>query len=198
MFPIRKVAALVAAGGVTLVVALMFVTSLKTAAAREVKAACRGLRPAPENPIFGELPAKAIDFSAQRHDGEMVSLSDFRGKVVLVNFWASWCNVCASEKPSLEALDRELSGPEFQVVTLASDETWEPVKKRLPNGSPLTVLLDPPESGNIGRIARSYGITAVPESFIVDRNGIIRYYLINKRDWTSGVAETCIRSLIDS
>lgn len=191
--------ALGTAAAITVVVGLMFVTSLKPAAAREIQAACPGLRPAAENAAYGHIPATAINFSAQAHDGHMVKLSDFRGRVVLVNFWASWCDVCASEKPSLEVLDDKLSGPDFKILALASDDNWENVKKRLPQGSPLTVLLDPPVKGqNLGRIAKSYGITAVPESFIVDRDGTIRYYLINKRDWTSGVAETCIRSLLDS
>jgi hypothetical protein len=60
------------------------------------------------------------------------------------------------------------------------------------------VFLDPPNGdSNIGAIASSWGITAVPESALIDRNGNIRAYFVNKRDWQSPVAETCIRSVID-
>jgi hypothetical protein len=85
------------------------------------------------------------------------------------------------------------------VLGLASDRSWDPIKKKFPHGTPVKVLLDPPadESDNLGAVSRSYGITAVPESFLVDRDGIIRYYFINKRDWSSGVAQTCIRSVLE-
>jgi hypothetical protein len=60
------------------------------------------------------------------------------------------------------------------------------------------VFLDPPADGdNIGKIAASWGIKAVPESFLIDRRGYIRAYFVNKRDWQSPVAETCLRSVID-
>jgi len=60
------------------------------------------------------------------------------------------------------------------------------------------VFLDPPAGDdNIGQIAASWGIKAVPESALIDRKGNIRAYFVNKRDWTSDVAETCLRSVID-
>ena len=63
---------------------------------------------------------------------------------------------------------------------------------------PFKVFLDPPEGdGNIGKIAASWGIKAVPESALIDRKGNIRAYFVNKRDWESPVAETCLRSVID-
>jgi hypothetical protein len=68
----------------------------------------------------------------------------------------------------------------------------------MPSGVPFNVLLDPPQGeGNIGAIAASWGIKAVPESALIDRNGMIRAYFVNKRDWQSPVAETCLRSVID-
>ena len=71
-------------------------------------------------------------------------------------------------------------------------------KQALPDGVPFRVFLDPPAGdSNIGAIASSWGITAVPESALIDRNGNIRAYFANRRDWQSSVAETCIRSVID-
>jgi peroxiredoxin len=195
---LRKLAAMVIAGGLTSLLLVQYVRLLRPAAAREIQAACGGLRPSPTNPAYGKLPAQAIDFSAQDHTGKTVSLKDFRGKIVFVNFWASWCDVCRSEKPSLEAMTRRLGGDDFVVLALASDDSWDKVRESLPKGVPFRVLLDPPAEGDtLGRIARSYGITAVPESFVIDRDGRVRHYFINKRDWKTDVAETCLSSLLD-
>lgn len=198
------------AGGLALLVGLgiaaLFVWMTPRAAARETRAACEGLRAAPSNPALGDIPFVAPDFTAVGHDGQPVRLSDYRGKVVLLNFWASWCNVCKAEKPSLSAMTKELAQDDFVVVTLASDHTWDAVQKVMPGGAPFQVLLDPPrdigkpgpeDDDNIGAIAQAWGIKAVPESFVIDKQGNVRMYLINKRDWDSSVAETCLQALID-
>jgi len=197
---IRQLIAGVIVGAACLVVAMKYAMLIEPAAAREVKAACNGLRPSATNPNFGSLPSTApVDFTAQDHTGKMVKLSDYRGKVVFVNFWASWCNVCKSEKPGLVDMTRDLANDDFVVLTLASDSEWQKVKSALPDGAAFDVLLDPPQSedDNLGAIARRFGLTAVPESFVIDRRGHIRYYFINKRDWHSDVAETCLQALVD-
>jgi peroxiredoxin len=189
--------------------AIQYVRLLQPAQAREIAAACNGLRPAADNPSFlcpteanprqrCAFPTAAKEFAVQDHTGKSVSLSHYRGKVALVNFWASWCDVCKSEKAGLDALQRKFSEQGLVVLALASDRDWQPVRDALPAGSPLNVLLDPPVgSDNLGAVAKSWGLTAVPESFLVDRNGIIRHYFINRRDWNSDVAHTCIRALLD-
>lgn len=192
-----------AAGGVAMVIGLavagMFVWMTPRAAARETKAACEALRSEAGIEAWkAALPIAARDFTAQDHKGRPVKLSDYRGKVVVLNFWASWCNVCKTEKPSLGTMTSELAQDDFAVVTLASDKSWEDVKKTLPGGAPYQVLLDPPaDDGNIGAIAASWGIKAVPETFIIDKQGRIRMYLVNKRDWDSTIAETCLQALVD-
>jgi len=71
-------------------------------------------------------------------------------------------------------------------------------EKALPDGLPFTVMLDPPKGDdNIGPITASWGIKAVPESALIDRKGNIRAYFVNKRDWDTPVARTCLRSVID-
>lgn len=196
---LRRVTAVVLVGAASLFLAVQYARLIKPAAAREIKAACNGLRPSPDNEAFGQLPtSQPVDFAAQDYQGNLVSLSDFRGKYVFLNFWATWCGVCKSEKPGLEEMAAELEDDDFVVLTLASDPSWDKIREYFPNGSALKVLLDKPEGGdNVGTIAKSFGITAVPESFLIDPQGRIRYYFINKRDWNSDVAQTCLRGLTE-
>ena len=197
----RKIIAITIIGAACFFLGIRYAFLVQPAAAREIRAACNGLRPSFTNPELGVVPTGApVDFTAQDHEGKMVKLSDYRGQVVFVNFWASWCNVCKSEKPGLERMTSELQRdyPDFKVLSLASDTSWDPVRERLPQGSAFQVLLDPPTGDeNLGTIAKSFGLKAVPESFVVDREGKIRYYFINKRDWDSTISETCLRSVVE-
>ena len=205
----RLIAAAVTVAAASLLVVVQFARMVEPAAARELTQACSGMRPADENPSFGALPtSEPVDFKAQDHTGKTVSLSDYRGKVVFVNFWATWCNVCDAEKPGLEDMAEKLGSHDFVILTLASDPGWDTVrdylmkkfpKDRYPDGTAFNVLLDPPQGDdNLGPIARAFGISAVPETFVIDREGRVRYYFINKRDWQSDVARTCLRGVIDS
>jgi peroxiredoxin len=197
-FQTRKLVAITIVGAACLLLAVQYVRLVPPAAAREIQAACTGLRPSAVNPAFGSLPTQGpVDFTAQDHNGNMVKLSDYRGKVVFVNFWATWCNVCKAEKPGLERMSSELQSNDFVVLSLASDPSWDLIREHFPDGSPLNILLDPPlDDDTLGEIAKSFGIKAVPESFVIDREGRIRRYFINKRDWDSGIARTCLKALV--
>jgi thiol-disulfide isomerase/thioredoxin len=223
-------------GAVALVgvaVLAVFMWMVPNAAARERQAACRGIHAEAElypalcpNGTACALPVKAPDFTAKDvATGKDITLSSLHGKVVLINFWASWCGLCKTEKPALNAMAAEMASDDFVVVALASDHnraealtgvlealapqavpqgppTMEKVtaafSQALPNGTPFKVWLDPPAGDeNIGKITASWGIKAVPESALIDREGNIRAYFVNKRDWQSPVAETCLRSVID-
>ena len=219
-----------AAALIGLAVLAFFLWMVPNAAAREAKAACTGLRTSGPALCDGKpctLPMEAPAFTAYDHAGNPVDFKEkYKGKVVLLNFWASWCAVCKTEKPKLLAMAEDLSGSDFVVVALSSDRNWADVLlaiveslaprtklpdgdvtldvaktiygKALPGGLPFTVLLDPPQGDdNIGQIASAWGIKAVPESALIDRKGNIRAYFVNKRDWDSPVAQTCLRSVID-
>ncbi|HVV87380.1 MAG TPA: TlpA disulfide reductase family protein [Kofleriaceae bacterium] len=186
--------AIVVAGAI----AALFVWMTPRAAAREVRAACAGLRSNPRNSALGLLPVQAPELVAPDYTGKPFHLSDLHGKVVLLNFWGSWCSVCKSEKPGLATFTDEMAQDGFEVVTVASDVNFDSIKRVLPKGAPYTVLLDQTaEDGEVGAIAHSWGVKAVPESFIIDRDGKIRMYLDNRRDWDGDIARTCIQSIID-
>ena len=179
-------------------IAVLFVWMTPRAAAREVRAACNGLMSSPRNEVLGALPVKAPDLVAPDHTGAMVRLSDYRGKVVVLNFWGSWCSVCKAEKPSLTAMTNDLAQDDFEVITVSSDVDWDSIKRVLPKGAPYRVLLDQTaEDGEVGAIARAWGVKAVPETFVIDKAGMVRMYLVNKRDWTGDIARTCLQSIID-
>jgi thiol-disulfide isomerase/thioredoxin len=224
---------LLAGGAVAIIgvaVAAFFLWMVPSAAAREAKAACTGLRASGPAMCNGEpcpLPMSMPNFTAYDHAGNPVDFKQkYAGKVVLLNFWASWCGVCKTEKPKLYEMADDIAGGDFVVVALSSDRNWTDVLlaiveslspktklpdgevtlqqakeiygRALPSGLPFDVLLDPPEGDNtIGQIASSWGIKAVPESALIDRQGNIRAYFVNKRDWDSPVAKTCLRSVID-
>lgn len=235
------------------VILAIFLWMVPTAAARETTSACRGIggyepfdrhiqADGRNEPQFHgsqilcpggqpcRLPVVAPDFTAIDHNGKPVKLSDLRGKVVLLNFWASWCNVCAAEKPSLAGMASDLASGDFVVLTIASDRSWTDVigailhslrgggtlasgpegqmapteeakrayNQAFPDGLPFSIWLDPPQGdANIGPITKAWGITAVPETALIDRKGNIRAYFANKRDWETPVAQTCLRSVLD-
>lgn len=120
-----------------------------------------------------EVGAQAPDFSLQALDGEAISLSQFRGRVVLLNFWATWCGPCRLEMPAIQ--DRYNDGG-FEVLAINFDE---PAAQIVPFvgelGLTFPVLLDP--GGNVQEL---YRVRGYPTSFLVDADGIIRFLHIGE------------------
>ena len=200
--PGRKVLAFGAAAVTSALLLIHFGVSLPDAIdrgreglRRTREAPCQVLRPAPYNAALGKLPQPAPDFSLKTHDGQTVTLSQLRGRVVLVNFWATWCTTCAVEMPSLERLAEGLRSKPFTLLAVSVDDGWDPVRKFFDKGTPMTVLLDPAKAQ--GTAAR-YGSEKFPESFLVDADGVIRYYVISERqNWHSSEVRACIEALMD-
>src|SRR5262245_31749886 len=186
----RKLGALAVLLAISGLVVALFLWMVGPAAARETQAACNGMTPSWSNPAYARIPTPAPDFELQDVDGKTVHLSDYRGKVVLVNFWASWCGVCKSEKKSLARFTRDMQGDDLQVLALASDTELDEIDSSLQSGlgnkqkwggAPFRILLDPPSEHAIGDTGHAWGVEKVPDSFLVDRKGNIRMYLVNKR-----------------
>ncbi|NIS65090.1 MAG: redoxin domain-containing protein [Gemmatimonadales bacterium] len=127
--------------------------------------------------------------------GDTVRLADFRGHVVLLNVWATWCKPCEQEMPSMQRLHEALFDQGLRIVAVSIDRSssqkvldW--VEQR---GLTFTVLHDP-----AGRIERIYQTTGVPESFIIDDQGVIVKREIGAREWDTPVQLRLFRQLLRS
>ncbi len=121
-----------------------------------------------------------------------LSLASLRGKVVLLNFWATWCEPCEKELPAMQRLHRELSGSSFELVAVSVDADQDPVlrfQKRL--GLGFTLLLDADQ-----RVARSYQTFRFPETLLIGRDGVILERYVGPKEWDAPVYLDRIRRLL--
>lgn len=108
-----------------------------------------------------------------------VDLSKLRGKVVLLNFWASWCPPCIEELPTLMELHRRM--PDIVIVAVSIDEDAEKYQKFLTkNHVDLLTVRDPSQ-----RIETMYGTVQIPETYVIDRDGMLRRKFVSAQNWTS-------------
>ena len=137
----------------------------------------------------------APNFSLPDLEGKKVSLTDFKGKIVLLNIWATWCAPCVAEMPSMEKLYQELKGEDFELLAISVDESGAeavtPFIEKHNLGFP--VLLD-----TKGEIKNLYQATGIPESFIIDKDGMIVEKIIGPRDWADSSAIRYFRNIIQS
>lgn len=124
----------------------------------------------------------AIDFTLPDLNGKPVSLKDFKGKVVFLNFWATWCKPCEEEMPSIEALHNGLKGQPFEIVAVSVDSDGvDTVKKYAAKyGLTFRILHD-----RGGKVKELYKTTGVPETFIIDQNGVVAEKIWGPRDWSN-------------
>ena len=124
--------------------------------------------------VKGELAPEIV---LQDLQGQTVKMSDYRGKVVILNFWASWCSPCKSEMPELDKAAQEFaSGSDAVLLTVnMTDGTRETIDKARQyvdgNKFSLPVLLD-----TEGKAAQAYNITSIPTTFIIDKQGVLNQY----------------------
>lgn len=120
---------------------------------------------------------------------ESIDLAKLRGKVVVLNLWATWCAPCLEELPSLLAMQREL--PEIAVVGVSMD-TDEAVYRRFLTQHHVT--LTTVRDGD-GRINALYGTVQIPETYVIDRQGMLRRKFVSAQNWTSPEIVQYLRSL---
>jgi thiol-disulfide isomerase/thioredoxin len=126
-------------------------------------------------------------------DGSSLKLSDLKGKVVLLNFWATWCPPCREEIPSMMKLNSFMAGKPFQMVAVSIDEGGKPAIETFfkETGFSLPTYIDVS-----GASVKSYGITGVPETFIIDRQGILIKKIVGGYAWDSPEAVSFLEGLM--
>ncbi|MGH7613752.1 MAG: TlpA disulfide reductase family protein [Gemmatimonadales bacterium] len=138
---------------------------------------------------------RAPRFTAVRlPGGQPTSLVDYRGQVILLNVWATWCHPCRVEMPSMELLWRKFRSTDFRVVAVSIDQDDSTVVNAFVRELSLTFDILHNQPGDIQRI---YQTTGVPESFVIDRQGMIVKKVIGAAEWDAPVNETLIRRLLD-
>jgi peroxiredoxin len=125
--------------------------------------------------LGGPPPALAL----KDLDGRLHRLSDYRGKVILINYWATWCGPCRDEMPSIQGLKEKLEGKPFVVLAVNLDEPESRIRIFLSQMKlDFTVLLDPER-----KTARAWEARILPASFVIGPDGLIRYSLVGEINW---------------
>jgi peroxiredoxin len=148
--------------------------------------------------------AAAPEFAVLSMKGDTVRLSDYRGRVVLLNLWATWCVPCRDEMPSMQRLYEAIVSEDFEILAVSIDA---PMGQRDASGNPggdlgafartysLTFPILHDASGGIGR---TYQTTGVPESFLIGRDGLIVRKVAGETVWDLQVNQELVRRLLDS
>ena len=127
--------------------------------------------------------------------GKELTLSDFNGRLTLVNFWATWCAPCRKEMPSLEVLSNQIGGDTFQVVTIATMRSSEEAVEKFFNDNNIIGL--PKFRDPKGYLARASGVAALPLTILLDRNGNEISRLIGDADWAQDETIEFIKKAIE-
>jgi len=127
-------------------------------------------------------------------NGKNISLSDFKGKIVFLNFWTTWCPTCRIEMPSMEKLHQKLKNKDFAMVTINLQESASQVKAFFEEFKlTFTALLD-----STGEVGASFGIRSIPTTYILDKTGRIIGLVNGPREWDSRASIALFENLIDN
>ena len=137
----------------------------------------------------------APDFTVPGLGGSPIRLGDFKGQVVLLNFWATWCPPCREEMPSMERLYRRFKSRGFTILALSIDSRGEEVVAPFVKSFGLTfpVGLDPRMT-----VAGEYRMAGLPTSILIDRSGAMAAVAAGARDWDSAAAHQVVERLLGS
>ena len=142
--------------------------------------------------VTNAVSSAAPDFTLQSRDGETVSLSQFHGQVVMINFWATWCGPCREEMPHLEALHQRYSALGFTLLGVNVEEnSGDAVAWLEETPVSFSVLFDPENS-----VSELYDVVAMPSTVLVDRQGNVRFLHHGYQAGYENEYQTQIRALI--
>jgi peroxiredoxin len=137
--------------------------------------------------------AVAPDFTLLTLDGRPAQLREFRGKLVLLNFWATWCAPCLHEMPSMERLYQTFKQTDFVLLAVSMDRQGEGVARPFVDNLQLTfpILLD-----NTSEVSRQYSVRGLPTTYLIDPDGLLIGVVIGARDWYKAEAKALIAGLL--
>jgi peroxiredoxin len=139
-----------------------------------------------------EAETKAPDFSLKDVNGKDLSLSSYKGKVIVLAFWATWCPSCKDEMPKLQRLYHEMKSRGLEVIAVSSDYSEDSLKEYLSKNSfDFHILYDGKRS-----VTRQYKLSFLPVTFLIDRNGVISDKIPGEFDWPSPETKIKIEKLL--
>lgn len=139
-------------------------------------------------------PVKAPAFLLQDMDENSHHLADYHGKVIMLNFWATWCPPCRREMPSMEKLHQRLNADEFVVIAINQMETPDHVfayTGQLDVDPTFSILFDQDST-----VSHAYKVNGLPTTYLIDKKGFIRYRAVGGRDFDHPEVRKIIRTLI--
>lgn len=137
---------------------------------------------------------EAKPFTLKDLEGKDVSLSDYKGKIVFLNFWATWCPPCRQEMPSMDALQKILGTNDFVILALATDRKGVELVKPFVEEKKLSlkVLID-----DKSNVSDDYGVVALPTTYIIGRDGVIIELVRGGAEWDDAETVEYFKALID-
>jgi peroxiredoxin len=137
-------------------------------------------------------PYPAPLFATETAQGRKIKMGDFKGKLVILNFWTTWCPPCRLEMPSMERLYRDFKGDGLEIVAANFMESKDSINSFVnENGFTFKVLLD-----RDGDIAQKYGVHALPVTFVIGRDGKVLAKSFGYKDWYSEETQKLVASLL--
>ena len=137
-------------------------------------------------------PTMAPGFNGRTADGSDLSLASLKGKVVLLNFWATWCLECRPEMPAFERLHREFSAQGLAVVGINAREETSTIREYAKElGLTFPLISDP-----TGKINSAYGVIGLPTTFLIGRSGRAVALAVGPREWSAKPARALIQALL--
>ncbi len=141
-----------------------------------------------------EAPVAVPDTPFIDAEGNQMQLGDWRGRVVLVNFWATWCAPCREEMPSLDALEAEMGGEDFAVLTIAAGRNPVPAIQKFYEEQGIENLPLLKDERQV--LARGMGVMGLPVSVLIDREGMEVARVIGELDWADPAVKDVIAQMI--
>jgi cytochrome c biogenesis protein CcmG/thiol:disulfide interchange protein DsbE len=149
------------------------------------------IKDAIEEPLI-EPGQRAPKFSFQTDDGHIISRNDFGGKLLVLNFWASWCVPCVEEMPTLKRFASDMRGEGIVVAAVSIDRNQESYRRFIRNLRPTFLTVRDPAS----EIAYSFGTFKIPETYVIDRSGRVRQKYVSYKNWVDPSIANEIRSFL--